>query len=357
MSDVRLREVSKSFGEVRAVDHVSLDVQAGEFVSLLGPSGCGKTTTLRLIAGFERVTSGDIFIGGGDVTTMPAYQRNIGMVFQHYALFPHMTVRENVAFGLRMRRVPAAEAARRVSDVLDLLHLSGLGNRYHHQLSGGQQQRVALARALVIKPQILLLDEPLSNLDAKLREEMRVELRQVQRQVGITTVFVTHDQEEALVMSDRIAVMNHGRIIQYGTPADIYQRPAHSFVAGFIGQSNLLWGEVQSQENGLARVRVDSGLEVVARSDQPVPPGRRVLVMIRQSRVKVGRETPQTALNSFAARLEFVTYLGEAVQYLCRVGELRLVATAAIDADAPSFQPGAPVTVSWRPDDCLVLRE
>ncbi len=357
MSEVELREVSKSFGEVRAVDRVSLHVKPGEFVSLLGPSGCGKTTTLRLIAGFERVTRGRIFIGGEDVTIKPSYQRNIGMVFQHYALFPHMTVRENVAFGLRMRRVPRPEAARRVAEVLDLLRLSGLEHRYQHQLSGGQQQRVALARALVIKPQILLLDEPLSNLDAKLREEMRVELRQVQRRVGITTVFVTHDQEEALSMSDRIAVMNRGRIIQYGTPLDIYERPAHSFVAGFIGQSNLLWGEVVGQENGLARVRVASGLDVMARPDQHVSSGSRVLVVVRQSRVKVGREGRPGAVNSFAARLEFATYLGEAVQYLCRAGELRLVATATADADAPLLEPGAPITVSWRPDDCLVLPE
>jgi spermidine/putrescine transport system ATP-binding protein len=357
VSDVELRGVSKTFGDVRAVDDVSLEVQAGEFVSLLGPSGCGKTTTLRLIAGFERITSGDIFIGGENVTAKPSYQRNIGMVFQHYALFPHMTVDENVAFGLRMRRVSGADTARRVAGVLDLLQLSGFGSRYPHQLSGGQQQRVALARALVIKPKILLLDEPLSNLDAKLREQMRVEIRLVQRQVGITTVFVTHDQEEALVMSDRIAVMNHGKIVQCGTPLDIYQRPAHSFVAGFIGQSNLLWGEVRALENGLIRVRVDSGLEVTARADQPVPPGRRVLVMVRQSHVKVRREAPPAGVNSFAARLEFVTYLGEAVQYLCQAGALRLVATAAIDADAPPLQPDTPVTVCWRPEDCLVLSE
>ncbi|MDR7484460.1 MAG: ABC transporter ATP-binding protein [Armatimonadota bacterium] len=356
MGAVELRNVSKHFGPVRAVDDVSLTVNPGEFLSLLGPSGCGKTTTLRLIAGFEPVTAGRIFIAGQDVTDWPPYRRNIGMVFQHYALFPHMTVRENVAFGLRMRRLPAAEIAERVERALALLRLTGLGDRYQRQLSGGQQQRVALARALVIEPQILLLDEPLSNLDAKLREEMRVELKQIQQQVGITTIFVTHDQEEALIMSDRVAVMNHGKIVQQGTPIEVYERPAHSFVAGFIGQSNLLWGQVVGHENGLTRIAADDGLVLHARPDASMAPGSRVLAVIKQSRVKIAPAGAE-GTNAFAASLEFVTYLGATVQYLCRVGQARLAVSVPHDTITPVFRPGERVTVSWRPEDCLVLKE
>jgi spermidine/putrescine ABC transporter ATP-binding subunit len=353
---LELRCVSKHFGPVRAVDDLSLTVAPGEFLSLLGPSGCGKTTTLRLIAGFEPVTGGQILIAGQDVTHWPPYKRNIGMVFQHYALFPHMTVWENVAFGLRMRGLAASDIAARVKRALMLLRLAGLGDRYPRQLSGGQQQRVAVARALVIEPQILLLDEPLSNLDAKLREEMRVELKQIQQQVGITTIFVTHDQEEALVMSDRVAVMNHGKIVQQGTPVEVYERPANSFVAGFIGQSNLLWGQVVGQANGLTRIRTDDSLDLLARPDPSILPGSRVLAVIKQSRVKIasaGAEGP----NTFAANLEFVTYLGATVQYLCRVGQTRLAASVPNDTVTAVFRPGERVLVSWRPEDCLVLKE
>jgi len=354
---VELRNVTKHFGEVRAVDNVSLAVRPGEFVSLLGPSGCGKTTTLRLIAGFEQITAGRILITGEDVTAQPPYKRNIGMVFQHYALFPHMTVWDNVAFGLRMRGVPRPEADNRIRGVLGLLRLAGLEQRYHRQLSGGQQQRVALARALVIQPKILLLDEPLSNLDAKLREEMRVELKQIQQRVGITTIFVTHDQEEALIMSDRVAVMNHGRIVQEGAPAEVYERPAHSFVAGFIGQSNLYWGEVTNVEPGLARVRTADGLMLTARVGRPVARGSRVLAVVKQSRVRIHPGGDEAGAEGVVARLEFVTYLGSMVQYLCRTGEARVIATVPTDAGTPVLRPGAIVRVSWRPEDCLLLTE
>ncbi|OFX28319.1 MAG: hypothetical protein A2Z07_04240 [Armatimonadetes bacterium RBG_16_67_12] len=355
MAAVELHSVSKQFGKVWAARNVSLSVNPGEFLSLLGPSGCGKTTTLRLIAGFEQATAGHVYIAGEDVTDRPAFKRNIGMVFQHYALFPHMTVHQNVAFGLRMRGVPKSEIDARVARVLALVRLSGLEDRYHRQLSGGQQQRVALARALVIEPQVLLLDEPLSNLDAKLREEMRVELKQIQQQIGITTVFVTHDQEEALTLSDRVVVMNHGEIVQQGSPIEVYERPAHSFVAGFIGQSNLFRGHVVGQEDGLTRVRAESGLSVLARTDPPVAPGSRVLVVIKQSRVRIGAS--DAASNVFTASLEFVNYLGPTVQYLCKVGEARLAASLSNETGAPAFRPGERVILSWRPEDCLLLKE
>jgi spermidine/putrescine ABC transporter ATP-binding subunit len=357
MGAVELRGVSKHFHEVRAVDDISLTVRPGEFLSLLGPSGCGKTTTLRLIAGFEQADGGRILIADDDVTSYPAYRRNIGMVFQNYALFPHMTVRDNVGFGLRMRRVTTGEIGARVKRVLDLVRLSGLDHRYPRQLSGGQQQRVALARALVIEPQVLLLDEPLSNLDAKLREEMRVELKQIQQQVGITTVFVTHDQEEALTLSDQVVVMNQGRIVQQGAPAEIYERPAHSFVAGFIGQANLFWAHVVGPEDGLLRVHAEEGLDFLARLERELLPGSRVLAVVKQTRVRVGSTNHPPGPNSFPATLEFVNYLGPTIQYYCRIGQARLVASLPNDAGTEILRPGARVTVSWRPEDCLILRE
>ena len=241
---VRLEGIAKRFGTALAVDDLSLDVQPGEFVCLLGPSGCGKTTTMRIIAGFVEPDAGRVLINGEDVSRRHPNRRDIGMVYQHYALFPHMTVEDNVAFGLRMRRVPGEAAAERVRRILDLVGLGGLGARRPAQLSGGQQQRVALARAMVIEPTVLLLDEPLSNLDAKLRKRMQVELKTLQRTVGITTIHVTHDQEEALTLADRVAIMHHGRLEQIGAPRDVYARPRNVFVADFLGKANFLEGEV-----------------------------------------------------------------------------------------------------------------
>ena len=239
---IRLRGLTRRFGEVVAVDHVGLDVREGEFLTLLGPSGSGKTTVLRMIAGFERPDAGTIELSGVDVTALPANRRDVNTVFQDYALFPHMTVRENVEYGLRVRKVPAAERRQQADEALAAIRLEGYGDRKPAQLSGGQRQRVALARALVNRPKVLLLDEPLGALDLKLREQMQVELKEIQREVGITFVFVTHDQDEALTMSDRIAVFNAGRIAQIGTPRDIYEHPASPFIAGFVGTSNLLAG-------------------------------------------------------------------------------------------------------------------
>jgi putative spermidine/putrescine transport system ATP-binding protein len=247
---IRFENVGRYFGDVRAVDQVDLEIRDGEFFSMLGPSGSGKTTCLRMIAGFDRPTSGNIFLYGQDVSDLPPYERNVNTVFQDYALFPHMNVGDNIAYGLMVKKVPKAERMKRVEEMLDLVRLSGFAERKPSQLSGGQRQRVALARALINHPKVLLLDEPLGALDLKLRQQMQVELKSIQERVGITFTFVTHDQEEALTMSDRIAVFNEGRIQQVGTPSEIYERPASPFVAGFVGTSNLVSGEIAKRMTG-----------------------------------------------------------------------------------------------------------
>ena len=249
-SAIRFDKVSRHFGDVKAVDAVDLEIHDGEFFSMLGPSGSGKTTCLRMIAGFDRPTSGSIHLYGQEVSDLPPYDRDVNTVFQDYALFPHMTVGDNVAYGLMIKRVPKAERAKRVDEMLDLVQLAGFAARKPSQLSGGQRQRVALARALINHPKVLLLDEPLGALDLKLRQQMQVELKSIQKRVGITFIFVTHDQEEALTMSDRIAVFNQGKIEQIGSPSDVYERPASSFVAGFVGTSNLVSGEVAKRITG-----------------------------------------------------------------------------------------------------------
>src|SRR4051812_16458264 len=256
MARLDIEKLVKRYGDFYAVKDVSLQVADGEFVVLLGPSGCGKTTTLRMVAGFIEPTAGQVRLGGGGVTLLPPWKRNTGMVFQSYALFPHLTVAQNVAFGLEMRKLPKDDIGKRVEEALALVRLSGFGARLPRQLSGGQQQRVALARALAIRPDVLLLDEPLSNLDAKLRQEVRVEIRELQRQLGLTTVMVTHDQEEALTMADRLVVMNEGIVHQVGSQRDLYERPADRFVAGFVGRTTFLTGTVESP----GRFRTDGGL-------------------------------------------------------------------------------------------------
>jgi len=284
MVRVKLVNVVKRFGEVVAVDHVSIDVEHGELFTLLGPSGCGKTTTLRIIAGLEYPDEGRVYFDDTDVTNLPPYKRNTGMVFQNYALWPHMTVFENVAYGLKIRKLPKEEIRKRVMEVLRLVRLEGLENRYPTQLSGGQQQRVALARALVIEPKVLLLDEPLSNLDAKLRVEMRDEIKRIQRQLGITTIYVTHDQEEAMVLSDRIAIMNNGKIMQIGTPRELYENPRNLFVASFLGKCSIVKGVVDSYTgDGYIVVRVGSKkiTGVVPASDLKVKVGGKAIAVLR----------------------------------------------------------------------------
>jgi spermidine/putrescine ABC transporter ATP-binding subunit len=308
-TDVRLDKVRKTFGTVVAVNDVSLDIERGTIFSLLGPSGCGKTTTLRLIAGFEQPNAGDVYIRGQRVTAIPPYRRDFSMVFQSYALFPHLNVAENVAFGLRMRRVPRAERGAAVNEALELVKLGALADRYPRQLSGGQQQRVALARAMVVKPAVLLLDEPLGALDKMLREEMQVELRGLQQRLGITAVFVTHDQEEALTLSDRVAVMRSGLIEQIGAPREIYDRPCNEFVAGFLGASNFLDGSVVSREGGIALVETAGGRVRVVTDSAAV--GAKVRLAVRPERVRMNRPDGE----GLSARVRDIVYRGSVTHY------------------------------------------
>ncbi|MFJ6196149.1 ABC transporter ATP-binding protein [Micromonospora sp. NPDC092111] len=310
MIDVTLESVSKRFaraGDTAAVDDVDISIAAGEFFTLLGPSGCGKTTTLRMVAGFYFPTSGRIRFGQEDVTHRPPNKRDTGMVFQNYALFPHMTVAQNVAYGLKIRRVGRAESRRRIDEALGQVHLGGYGDRRIDQLSGGQQQRVALARALVIRPRTLLLDEPLSNLDAKLREETRVEIRRIQQEAGTTAIYVTHDQAEAMAMSDRIAVMESGRVRQIGAPQEIYHRPATAFVARFIGRSNVLSLPVRAAAAESVTVGLPAGGEiaVAAPADHGLRQGATALVSVRPEHIGLTADTTPGALAGRVTALEF----------------------------------------------------
>ncbi len=320
MVAVRLENVTKVFGSVTAVDSVTLDVEEGELFFLLGPSGCGKTTLLRTVAGFEEPEGGRVLFDLRDMTRVPPHRRNTGMVFQNYALWPHMTVFENVAYGLRVRKVPRGEIARRVAEALEMVRMSAERERFPNQLSGGQQQRVALARALVIKPACLLLDEPLSNLDAKLRLEMRGEIRRIHAETGVTTIYVTHDQKEALSMAGRLAVLSAGRVIQVGAPLDVYSRPADAFVAAFIGETNLIPGTVSAVSDG--RVTVATGIGeitgVPAHFDE-ARPGAPCVASVRPEDVRVEAREPGGG-NCVSAALEQYTFLGEVGQYVLRSG-------------------------------------
>ena len=357
MPFLELRSVSKAYGSTWAVREVTLEVGQGEVLSLLGPSGCGKTTTLNMIAGFIRPTGGSIVLDGAPLDGVPLERRDTAMVFQNYALFPHMTVWQNVGFGLEMRRVLPAERQSRVAEALALVGLSALGDRFPAQLSGGQQQRVALARAVVLEPKVLLLDEPLSNLDAKLRQEMRVELRRIQQSVGITTVFVTHDQEEALAVSDRIAVMNGGVIEQVGTPVEIYESPASLFVATFIGEANILDGTVESAATGALRVRLTGGGIVTARHDGSRHPPEPVSLLVRPERVRLSREG-RSGANRISATVESATYVGNRIQVRLVVpgNAARLQAHVAWQRDAAPPGSGETWSVEWDVEDTAVLR-
>ena len=351
---VELRDVSKHYGRVRAVDGVSLEVRAGEFLSLLGPSGCGKTTTLHLIAGFLEPTAGQVLIEGEDVTEVPAYRRGLGIVFQNYALFPHMTVAGNIAFGLRMRRMSRGEIARRVGEALDLVRLSGYETFRPRQLSGGQQQRVALARALVFQPKVLLLDEPLAALDKKLRDEMRTELVEIQRRVGVTTIFVTHDQQEALALSDRIAVMARGRIEQVGDARTIYHRPATRFVADFIGASNILPVRVLGDEGGELAVSLEGAGRLLVGGGE-APAGTSMEILVRPERIEVLPVEPAGASNVLKGVVDRVTFLGDSAEAWVRVGPHRLRARIDAHREGKEFAPGSTVWVRIDPDAFLVL--
>jgi spermidine/putrescine transport system ATP-binding protein len=341
---VHLSNVTKRYGAVTAVDRLNLDVAPAEFLSLLGPSGCGKTTTLRMLAGFEQPDDGVISISGREVQGIPPYKRDVNTVFQHYALFPHMTVAENVGYGLRQKGVDRSEVSRRVGEALEMVKMTRLAKRKPRQMSGGQQQRVALARALVNKPGVLLLDEPLGALDRKLRQEMQIELKLLQREVGITFIFVTHDQEEALSMSDRIAVMLDGHIEQLADPDTIYDEPVSAFVAGFIGQQNFFNGTVQPDGSS---VTCELGLQAVAgRVTGGVQRGGAALVAVRPEAVHVLDSDPGTSTNVLAGTLAGVSHLGDTVQFVVMV-EGREIISRRPRHGAVKLEPGQPVWCNW----------
>lgn len=359
MSDISLRGISKLYaGEVLAVDDIDLEIESGEFVTLVGPSGCGKTTTLRTIAGFVMPTEGTVHIGGKEVTDAPPYERNTGMVFQDFALFPHLTVHENVAYGMHADGgYTDEEIDARVEKMLELVELPETGDRKPAQLSGGQQQRIALARALAPKPDALLLDEPLASLDKKLREQMQVELRRIQQEVGITTVFVTHNQEEALTMSDRLAVMNEGKFEQVGPPGDVYNEPETRFVADFIGTANIFDGEVSATGDGFATV--DCGdVQVESTAPGGTAVGDDVSVVARPERLQFASAAPtgdvEAAENVFEGEITFRRHLGSSVEYRIETPngrELVVVRQSGLD----EHEPGEEVTVSVDADDCRLV--
>jgi spermidine/putrescine ABC transporter ATP-binding subunit len=353
---VTLTGIVKWYGDVAAVQGIDLEVRPGEMVSLLGPSGCGKTTTLRMIAGLEEPDAGEIRIGDRRANEIPVWRRNIGMVFQNYALFPHKSVAENIAYGLVMRRVAKAEIATRVDDVMRLVQLSGLGERTPSQLSGGQRQRVALARAIITRPDVLLFDEPLAALDRKLREQMQVEIKLLQREVGITTVFVTHDQDEALTLSDRIVVMDHGRIVQTGTPSEIYESPISHFVSDFIGMMNALRGTVvRSDADGLA-VRLLGGQDVPVPHAGPATPGTAIELMLRPEKVLLNPEAAP-GITRVGGTVGHIVYMGPITYLHVAIGGgANMLAMRPNGAGAPPMPThGASVTLGWRAEDLVAF--
>jgi len=315
--NVQLKNIVKRFGTLEAVSHVSLEIRDGELFTLLGPSGCGKTTILRLIGGFHRPDEGEVYFGEKAVSGVPPYERNIGMVFQNYALWPHMTIFDNIAYGLKLKKFLREEISSKVLHTLKLVNLSGLEKRYPGQLSGGQQQRVALARALVLNPDVLLLDEPLSNLDAKIRLQVRAEIRKLQKDLGITTIYVTHDQEEALTLSDRIAVVDHGKLQQIGSPRDLYAKPENPFVADFIGINNLIPGEVQEIMDGERKMKVQTDVgPMICIFEKPLKPGDRCMTSVRPETASIGqKEGGQGEVNVLSGTVSFASYIGNTIRY------------------------------------------
>lgn len=355
MSDIQITGVTRSFGSVVAVNNITLDIVAGEFFTLLGPSGCGKTTLLRMIAGFSDLDAGQISIGGKRIDTLPPHRRNIGMVFQNYAIFPNLTVAGNVAYGLKARKVASDEIVVRVREALALVRLEGYGERWPHQLSGGQLQRVAIARALVIRPEVLLLDEPLSNLDAKLRVDMRGEIRDLQQRLGITAVYVTHDQEEALAVSQRIAVMQAGRIEQLGGPHEIYRRPASLFAAQFMGTTNVLPGAVEALEGMRTRVRVGAGDVFIAHTD--AREGDAVTLCLRPEALRIVAAGEETAASEVL--VEAMVTNAEFIGALTRLdvklrGETRLK-VAVLDGPHGAAAAGSTVVLAYDPSRVIVF--
>lgn len=358
MQDVLKQFVTPEGGILAAVNHVTMQIKDGEFFSLLGPSGCGKTTSLRMIAGFELPTSGSILIHGREMSQVPAHLRPVNTVFQQYALFPHMTVEQNIGFGLEMKGVPRAERSKRVSQALEMVRLPGMEMRRTKQLSGGQQQRIALARALVNKPEVLLLDEPLGALDLKLRKEMQLELKTLQREVGITFIYVTHDQEEALTMSDRIAVMNKGVALQIGKPEEIYERPADKFVADFIGETNFLDGVVRGQDGSLVEIELTGVGMVRVESSRRFTSGQQVSVAVRPEKLRLNSELKEG--NNLRGRVEDVIYIGTDTHYGVRFAggqKARVREQNATQAHKAIAKPGEEVTVSFTRTSPRILTE
>jgi spermidine/putrescine ABC transporter ATP-binding subunit len=354
---VRFEDVVKRFGSTTAVNRVTLDVKQGEFTTLLGPSGCGKTTTLRLVAGFIEPDEGRILIKGEDVSNRPPNERNLGMVFQSYALFPHMTAHENIGFGLRIRKIPKDEIDRRVNEALELIQLQGYGDRYPRELSGGQQQRIALARAIVVQPDVLLLDEPLSNLDYQLRQQMRLEIKAIQSRVGVTSIYVTHDQGEALTMSDKIAVMNKGEVVQVGTPVEIYERPNSEFVAGFIGEANFFEGTVKDVGE-VVTVSTKDGFDftIALPSNEKVSPGTQGFVAVRPQAITISRQR-RDEKNSLPGTVEKIVYVGSMAKYHVRVSKAShaMVVDQAIVSGGLPVKQGEQIWVSWPIDSMLLF--
>lgn len=355
--DVELHKVFKVFNGETAVRGIDLSIRQGEFFSILGPSGCGKTTTLRLIAGFEEPTGGEVLIRGKSMLHVPPYRRPVNTVFQSYALFSHLTVWENIAFGLRLAKCSKAELQERVSDALALVKMSSFARRYPAQLSGGQQQRVALARALVNRPAVVLLDEPLGALDLKLRKEMQVELSNLHQELGITFVMVTHDQEEALSLSDRIAVMNNGRIEQIGSPSEIYENPQTPFVADFIGDTNLFQGTVEATYGPSLQVVTERGLRMFVKAQESwngLPPNK-VVISVRPEKIQVGQTQPSEQINCYEGKLKHVMYLGTHVHYVVELlnGDCLTVLQPNRSEALPELH--ASVHIYWSAKDCLAL--
>ncbi|MEB3342275.1 ABC transporter ATP-binding protein [Okeania sp.] len=362
-NDVELRKVFKVFDGHAAVRGVDFNIRQGEFFSILGPSGCGKTTTLRLIAGFETPSAGEIMIRGKSMSQIPAYRRPVNTVFQSYALFNHLTVENNIAFGLRIKGLGKVETEEKVAQALQLVKMEKFAERYPNQISGGQQQRVALARALVNRPAVLLLDEPLGALDLKLRKQMQMELSNLHRNLGVTFVMVTHDQEEAMSMSDRIAVMHEGRIEQIGSPQEIYERPASPFVADFIGDTNLFQGRVEYNDDSHLVVKTNSGLKIfvqqpqVSQKNGEIYGGASVFVSVRPEKVSISLYSPDVSENCFEGRLINVMYLGTHVHYQVNLlsGEQVMVRQPNTEGTLPD--PNTPIYVYWAKHHCLALSE
>jgi len=359
--NIELKNVTKLFDTVTAVDSVSLQIDGGEFFSLLGPSGCGKTTTLRLLAGLEQPSEGEMYLDGQAVEKTPAHRRNVNTVFQNYALFPHLSVEENIAFGLKMKRMAKDERKRHVHDMLDLVKLAGYGNRRPSELSGGQQQRVAVARALVNHPAILLLDEPLAALDLKLRKQMQLELKNLQRTLGITFVYVTHDQGEALSLSDRIAVMQDGKVLQIGTPSELYENPNCHFVADFIGHSNFFPGVVVESEGNHVTIKLsDIPASLIAQANEPLQTNAEVTLAVRPERISLSSKNPTESLNQLCGIVEEVMYLGTLLQYTVAISkDLHVIVHQPNfgSQSAERYERDAQVYLSWTPEHSVVLTQ